>query len=510
MKLIDRFKKDSVKFWKYCFKVSKKAGYSIIREFEKGLGIEDNGQKEPQKIPHQDKKGTLYAGFFKQKLYFEYGDWQHKLLIGKHGTGKNTIAENITINTPHGVAFIDDAKGSSIDKILRALPKEKLEKTVVLDHSKKKEPLALGAVKGVDSIFENDMAVGQWEDFFISNFEIGDLFRTRRLIRYAMKATFAVGGMTVLDAVKFVENEDFRNYCLSKIANKREYRDVLEYWNNFDEMSDNQKQSHSAAFLNRTGNIMGDTILRTTLGQTPKEELNYEKWVNEGYTVLIKVPEKDLPTEVVRIISALHVLNLWRACLNRGDVFDDPSKQFTVICDEPQGWLGRNTRVLDNIFSKARAYRMNIICLIQSTAQIKGESSKLLKVMLHNQPDILALSYADINGLKSFDWESLRKYQFLARVQGEKFIAKGLKPVEPVRSKEAVKRIYGLFRQRFNRHYRDVLNRIDRRIRRWDRANIKEEKKSRRSQGTGSKKMSNTESQKTTEDCSDSSIVTNW
>ena len=481
-------------FRKFFIDVFKGAGISILEEFEKAVGIKRDRSEPKRSIPKQDKDGIHYG---KPGLYFDYGDWQHKLFIGKHGSGKNTLAENFVLNTPHGVAFLDNAKGSSITNILRSLPEKRLEKTVVLDHSNPKKPLGLGTAKEVDDIFENDMIVGQWEDFFISNFDIGDLFRTRKLIRYAMKAIFGAENTTILDSINFVEDQDYRDYILSQL-DKEKYKDVLKYWNKFDEGVKNINE-HSAAFLNRTGNLEGDTILKTTLGQHSK--LNYEKWVNNGYTVLIKVPEKDLPTEAVRIISAVHMIRLWRACLSRGDVFDQPDKQFTVICDEPQGWLKRNTKILDNIFSKARAYRMNIICLIQSIEQIRAESSKLLKIILHNKPDILALT--EIN-LFDFDWGSLNKYQFLARVQGQKFVGKGLKP--PKFKREADD-LYRMFRDIFNEDYRKVL---ERRFNRWEKVSTKEKKKSKTSQDTGLKKTSNTESQSKTEKSSDSSIVTNW
>ncbi|MCK8828136.1 hypothetical protein MWH25_10375 [Natroniella acetigena] len=523
MSLKDRFKEELEKFKDSSLKVAKKAGDSILEEYEKGLGLDSRKKKREEElgekfdVPKVNKKGaTLYGkaktGVIRRNLYFPYGDWRHKLIVGGTGSGKNTWAENFVVNCPHGVAFLDNAKGSSVDNILRASSNEQLKKTIVLDHSIREQPLAVATVESIDNIFENDMLVSQWEDFFISNFDIGDKFRTRKVIRNALKAVFGVDNMTVLDAVEFVRNQDFRTYILNKLLGE-DYRDVKRYWNEFDEMSDSKQLNYIEPFLNRTGNIKGDTILKTTLGQIPKEKLDYEKWVNENYKVLIKIPEKQLPAEAVRIISSLHMLNFWRACLSRGDVFDQPSKQFTVICDEPQGWLGKNTKVLDNIFSKARAYRMNVMCLIQSTEQIKDESSKLLNVILHNQPDIIALSYADIDGFRNFDWQNLSDYSFLARVNSHKFVGKSLKPVtsNAERPKKEALAFCSHMRDKYNRHYLDVLNRIERRHRRWEEgASVIESQSQSESLDSGTKTTSSIDSQTKTSESSDSSIITNW
>ncbi|WP_018250385.1 type IV secretory system conjugative DNA transfer family protein [Orenia marismortui] len=519
MSFKDRLKEEGIKYGKVALGVTVRAGKDILKEFSRGLGIEpDKSQSDTAEGKHYEipkhKSGTLYgttkSGFGSKKLYFPKGDWRHKLIIGGTGTGKNTMAENIVVNCDHGVCFADTTKGKSVDKILMASSEEKLEKTIVINHTIRERPLSVGTVKGTSNVFENDMLVAQWEDFFIQNFDIADKFRTRKLIKYAMKAVFSQEGMTVLDVVKFVENEDFRTHIVNSLSN--EYREVRKYWNDF-EGKDN-KQSIIDPFLNRVGNIEGDTILRTTLGQLPKQRLEWDKWVDEGYTVLLKIPEKNLPAEAVKIITSLHIISIWKACLNRGDVFKQPNKQFSVILDEPQDFLGTNTKTIDNIFSKARAYRMNLISLFQSAEQIKEESQKLWKVMLHNQPDIIALSYADIPDFKGFDWDSLKQWEFLARVEGKKFIGKSLNPVNSKnrvqRDKREVNKIINRFKNKYNKDYQLVLNNIERRTRRWEEGASIREKKMQRSLENGTERMSSTDSQTKTEESSSSSISTNW
>lgn len=501
---------------------SRRRGRRRFDRFSRGdrTNREKNKENGVEKLPKWLSKeedgrvpfGTNVSSILNQKIYFPLNDWVHKIVYGATGVGKSTWAEQYVINKEEGgVCFIDIAKGEHIDNILRCLSEERLEKTVVLDHSDKDYPLPVGSFSSGGSIFQNDMIVGQWENFFIHNFGIKDLFQTRRLIAYSCKALFGLEDATLYDAVRVARDDDFRDRALSKL-DRWEYKDVKRFWNDFDNMEDMQQFNYIKAFMNRAEVMFRDTLIQTTLGQVPKEDLQYKKWMDEGYTVLIKVPETHLPSEAVRIISALHVISFWQAALGRKS--ERNPRQFTVIADEPQTWLSDNEKTLDSIFSKARKYGLNMMCLFQSMQQIKRESSTLLKIMLDNEPDVIAFSETDIFKTRfnayGLDWEEgLNEYQFYAKLRNTGvFKAQSMPLAESKRSQKEVEGILRKSREKYNKHYREVLKNIEKRGGDlWEEEEVNMKGKKSELQKNGIKTSVSTESNQEIEKSSNSSVV---
>lgn len=432
-----------------------------------------------------------------KKVKFREPDWKHKIVIGATGYGKTTWGKKYVVNADHGCCFIDNNKGDAVDDILKALPRERLQKTVLLDHSDKHEPLGVGMFESSDDVFANDMIVNQWINFFITNFGLKDKFMTQEVASYAIKAAFGLEDGTLFDAAKLVHNQKYRKQVLKRL-DKRIYKDTIEWWNRFEERSKNKRQQITEAFLRRASIIFRNLFLKVTLGQ--RTRLNYKKWMDQGYTVLIKAPETKLDTLSMRIIVALHVLSFWQAALKR----EGNNRQFTVITDEPQNFLSKNTDALDDIFSKARKYNMNIMALFQSTEQIRDESPALLKIMLHNEPDIIAFSNPQLKTFSDINFDDLPKYHFAARIDGKPpFVCEALGEVQ--KRRDDISSFVKAQRQKFNRNYRMVENEINRKVKAWqEEVNINGQKSG--LQGNSLKRKSNHGSRTGTKEYSNSSL----
>lgn len=407
--------------------------------------------------------GSVAGRFKRVEIRFPVRDNRHKVVLGASGAGKTEWAKNYVVNRPGGVAYLDNTDGEAVEDILKALPEERLERTVLLDHSDKQTPLTAGVWLNTGDPFAEDAATGQWVQFFTSNFGIEDAWMTQEIIAYACKATFAVPGNTLLDAARMVQSEDFRAWVLQRLDPWR-YQDVLAWWNRFEQLSDGQKNNVAAAFLRRVGVIFRDRTLRLTLGQVPPRPLEYRKWMDEGYTVLIRAPE-GLGRLAVRTIAALHVLGFWQAALSREDVPQAQRQPFMVIADEPQTWLARNEDALDDMFSKARKYGLGLMCLFQSTKQVTKESPALLRVMLDNTPDLLVFRTSrDQLDLAPFDPEAIPRYHFVAQIyDSPRLMVKSLGKLQPVR--HSVDPFVKAARRTWNQDWQVVENAIQRRER---------------------------------------------
>ena len=509
------------------YNFSKKIGTETMRDIsdisKESVGIEckERKEKEKQEIPNKLLKnkgvkiGTVKNPWEHKDIKLKADDIRHKILQGGTGCGKTTLAKHILVERAKkgfGSAYFENKDGDAIDDILRCLPKEILDKKViVLDHSKKEYPLALGNFKEGDNIFEEYLITSQWLDFFINNFGIKDQFRTKELIKYACKAVFATQNSTLWDVVKMVENQKYREYILSAIDNNK-YKDVLNWWNDFEEKSEKQQKQIAQSFKTRASIILSNPTLKTTLGQTPKKRLKYFKWMNEGKIILIRATGK-LGNETIRNIMGLHMLGFWQAILQREDIPENKRKPFMIIADEPQTWLSNNEETLDNIFSKARSYKVGISCLFQSSTQIKQKSKELLEIILDNQPDLFQFksdkSFMNLN--KDIDISEMKKYHYVGKIEGSKSVyAKSVKPPKKLRSFKKVKEFVEKEREKRNKNYKQVLRELEKKERRIFSSKINGNVKKERSHKPTTKTSSKKESLKGTKKSSNSSVKTNW
>jgi hypothetical protein len=414
--------------------------------------------KEPEPVEPAPRKlfkpGVLF-GYWKGKpIHFKPTDHRHKIVLGATGTGKTVWAKNLVISRP-GIAYMDNADGLAAEEILRSLPEERLSKTVFLDHFDKRFPLPIGFISPATDVFSQDAVTAQMVDFFETNFGVEGQYMTTELISYACKAVMALEGSTLLDVVKTVSDPEYRQSVLVRLG--REHQDTLNWWDRFDGLSQAKQNQVAESFLRRAGLLFRDRFLKYTLGHPPKN-LDYRKWIDEGYTVIIRAPAS-LGKLTVRVIMAIHAINFWSATLSRENVPISKRTPFLLVTDEPQSWLSRNEDALDDIFSKARKYGFGMVCLFQSFKQISKESPALLRIMLDNQPDLIVFGTSKEQVDLPYNPEELRKYHFIGKVGDvEPFVAKA--PGLPEVVSQSIKFFIDGQKNHFNHHWQDIENTI--------------------------------------------------
>jgi hypothetical protein len=407
------------------------------------------GKNSPQIKPREKIPRELFGvkcipvGFAKgtrTRVGFPLNDTRHKIVQGATGMGKTEWGINYTIERARrgeGTAYLDNASGNAMEKILNGLPKECLERTVVLDHSNRHFPLPLGFYmngRNLD-IFMQDELVQVWLSFFIDNLGVDGQYMTQELIANTCRAVFAASEKnTLLDVIQMASNPVARANVLKKL-NPNTDADVIGWWHRFNLLSAREQRFITDSFMRRAGLITSQRTLQHMLCQHPRNPYPYRRWLDEGYTVLITCREM-MGSLTTRIVMSIHVLNFWMAALGRQA---NQGKPFLIIADEPQTWLPGNEIILDNLYSKGRQYGLIIASMFQSSAQVSEQSPTLLKKILDNQPD-LVLFKCDRSVIKPpgmEDLSNITRYNFLLRVGDLPFIecsALGKAPYEANRS----------------------------------------------------------------------------
>lgn len=459
---------------------SKQLLYEINKEIKRNIykaitNKEPPKEKEPIEygmFPSNLKRsggvpfGKARTKYGMQTVYFPKDDNSHKIVLGATRSGKTEWAKQYVVNAKTGVCFIDNADGEAIDDILLSLPDDRLKKTVILDHSDKFNPLCIDLFRLQSDIFNDDESAELWIQFFVSNFDLETQYMTIDLISNACRAVFGVDETTILDVVRMVQSSKARSYFLDKCENK----DVLRWWNRYN-IKNQKESSHmqtTASFLRRANILMRNRILKYTLGSKNKTKLDYRKWIDEGWTVLIKVPES-LGRETVRVIASVHFTNFIQATFSRDNIPKKDRKQFFLIADEPQTWLYKNADKLDDMFSKSAKYGLSLVLLFQSFQQIRKESPALVEIILDNLPDLIVFTTSN-NQLRlgKFDLENLPKYHFICRIRDNRdvFLAKSLGKIRQIR--KSPPDVVRECKQKYNTNYQIIENKLERKDSIWE------------------------------------------
>lgn len=434
-------------------------------------------ERKPTSAPPTDllKDGTpigeYRSSWRTRTVYLPISDRRHKIVQGATRMGKTEWALNYCLNLAkvgRGFAYLDNADGEAVDRLLKALPDTVLDRVVLLDFDKLHPIPANIYSSGNNDIFTQNRLTNSWVTFFIDNFGIDDQYMTQELIRYGCRLAFSVPGNTLEEVIGCIERPEIRHRLLEQCKE----RDVVEWWYSFEtKYSEARQREIMASFMRRAGLIKSDINLRHIVCQRPKAPMEYRKWVDNDYIILVKAKET-LGRLAVRTIMSIVVLSIWSAIMGRDDIPIHQRKSFMVIADEPHTWLSNNEQVLDDIFSKAAKYGLGMICLFQSTKQISKESRPLLSIILDNKPDIIMFRSDSEIKLTGFNIQNLPRYEFIASIDGyQPFLCKSPGQIATPYNRSLFTKE---MQEHFGRPYRDVAAEIDRRYTTTCDANLRE------------------------------------
>ena len=210
--------------------------------------------------------------------------------IGKQGSGKDTAIQNFvqSASINHGISsFIIDWIGEPGHRGMADGIRDLLPPNKVIDIDLANEdyivPMDLTEVIGKLGRKGSSRFAAEMMDFM----ELEGLTRSQKYLTEASKA--AKGSL--LNIKKLIEDEDFRlNRIeeLSKEGNIRLARDLLSWGSN------EQIGNKCDPILNRLNVFFGDDTLYDIFAQQPKADVNFEQWMKEGKTVIIRIPKRKL------------------------------------------------------------------------------------------------------------------------------------------------------------------------------------------------------------------------
>ena len=288
----------------------------------------------------------------------------HMYAIGKTGTGKSTMLENMAIDDiqeGRGLAVVDP-HGDLINHIMDYIPEERIKDVVLFSPADKMFPVAFNPLENVDPDLKSIVAsgvVGIFKKIFGESWGP----RLEYILRNTVLALLDYPNATMLGITRLLVDKDFRNKVVSNISDP-----VIKdfFVNEFEQYDPKFRTEAIAPIQNKVGQFLSSATIRNIVGQ-PKSTINIRKIMDEGKILLVNLSIGEIGEDASSLLGALMITKIQLAAMQRATMVEEERRDFYLYVDEFQNFATDSFAV---ILSEARKYHLNLIMANQYVAQM--------------------------------------------------------------------------------------------------------------------------------------------
>lgn len=296
--------------------------------------------------------------------------FRHMYVIGKSGTGKTTLLENMIVQDIHngnGVAFIDP-HGESADKLLRYIPSSRINDVIYFSPGDSEFPVAFNPMEISETataserslIADGLMTVFKkiWPDAFSGRMEY--------ILNNSMLALLEYPEPSLLSVNRMLTDKDFRKKVIANVTDPT----VRNAWDELSKWDDKRWSEAIGALVNKIGQFTTNPIARNIIGQS-KSTFNFREAMDNRKIVIVNLSKGLIGEESAKLIGALLITKIYLAAMSRANLTPEqlavvPPLYFYV--DEFQNFANDS---FANILSEARKYKLALTVANQFVAQME-------------------------------------------------------------------------------------------------------------------------------------------
>ena len=318
---------------------------------------------------------------------------RHVYIVGKTGMGKSTLLTNMIlqdIHNGHGVCFLDP-HGDAVEYVLDRVPPERHQDVIYFNPADMSMPIGFNVLEAVndEEIFllaSGMMAVFKriWSGMWSSRMEY--------ILNNTLLALLETPGNTLLDVVRMLTDDDFRNDVISNISDPM----VKNFWlREFAAFNDKYKTEAIAPILNKIGQFFSTDLVRNILGQQ-KSTINLREVMDNKKILLINLSKGKVGEDNSSLLGSLLVTKLQLAAMSRVDIPEEERSDFYLYVDEFQNFVSDS---FATILSEARKYRLSLVVAHQYIAQLSEEENvKVRNAVFGNVGSIISFKVGAEDG----------------------------------------------------------------------------------------------------------------
>lgn len=375
---------------KYCWRVFLDEGYVLnIEELASIFHLPNVSVETPSIVWAGSKKGEPPADLpieenvsEEQLTIFAQTDYRHVMhkfgiklpdrryhmyAIGKTGTGKSTMLENMIIDDMRegrGIAVVD-AHGDLIKHLLNYVPDDRVKDVVLFSPADRLYPIGFNLLENVDPELKNIVAsgvVGIFKKIFGESWGP----RLEYILRNTILALLDYPDATMLGVTKILVDQDFRNRVIDKIQDPV----IKDFFVSEYEKYDQKFRTEAIAPIqNKVGQFLSSSTIRNIIGQ-PKSTINIEEIMNSGKILFLDLSIGEIGEDASALLGAMMITKIQLAAMRRAILPEDQRRDFYLYVDEFQNFATDSFAI---ILSEARKYHLNLIMTNQYIAQVAEE-----------------------------------------------------------------------------------------------------------------------------------------
>lgn len=301
---------------------------------------------------------------------------RHVALFGATGSGKSSlltqmIAEDIADpQRSCGVGLIDP-HGDLYQRVLGMIPPERADDVVLVDTSDIFNTACINPLEGMqDDPLHAQFVVGEIMSFIEMLFEVkdssGPLLRANLRHLLLLSASNPGRHGTFLDAIRILEDADFRDFMLSKCKD----RNVVDYWKKFKETrgSDHGFVEWMPYLMARLAPFISSPIMKRLINR-PDSTIDIAQAMADKKIVLFNLSKGVLQDIECQVLGSLILMKFFSAALGRARVPEEQRAPFHLYVDEFQTFA---TDSVSRMFSEARKYGLCMTTANQSLGQLNN------------------------------------------------------------------------------------------------------------------------------------------
>lgn len=288
----------------------------------------------------------------------------HMYAIGKTGTGKSTLLENMIIDDikeGRGVAVVDP-HGELVSHVLDFIPEHRINDVIYFNPADKENTIGFNLLESVDPELRQIIAsgtVGVFKKIFGESWGP----RLEYILRNTIMALLDYPDATLLGVMKVLVDKNFRKKVIDKISDPI----VKDFFvNEYEKYDPKFRMEAISPIQNKVGQFLSSPLIRNIVGQ-PHSSFSIDDAMNNGKILLLDLSIGKIGEDNSALLGSMLITKIQLAAMSRANIPESERRDFYLYVDEFQNFATDSFAV---ILSEARKYHLNLIMTNQYIAQM--------------------------------------------------------------------------------------------------------------------------------------------